>query len=59
MGQLQFGCIEYDSKRENYAKTLSLKGQYKEKISVPVGLHFKSFTDIFQSKPRQTKEKSI
>jgi hypothetical protein len=31
--------------RENYAKTLSLKGQYKEKISVPVGLHFKSFTD--------------
>jgi hypothetical protein len=31
--------------RENYAKTPSLKRQYKEKISVPVGLHFKSFTD--------------
>jgi hypothetical protein len=31
--------------RENYAKTLSLKGQYKEKINVTVGLHFKSFTD--------------
>jgi hypothetical protein len=31
--------------RENYVETLSLKGQYKEKISVPVGLHFKSFTD--------------
>jgi hypothetical protein len=31
--------------RENYTKMLSLKGQYKGKFSVPVGLHFKSFTD--------------
>ncbi len=45
--------------REKYAKTQSLKGHYKEKISVPVGLHFKVSQMIFQRKPRQTKEKSI
>jgi hypothetical protein len=42
--------------RENYAKrTLSLKGQYKEKISVPVGLHFKSFTDDIPAETKTNK----
>ncbi len=41
--------------RENYAKTLSLKGQYKEKISVPVGLHFKSFTGDMPAETKTNK----
>jgi hypothetical protein len=31
--------------RRNYAKTLPLTGGKKGKISVPLGLHFKTFTD--------------
>jgi hypothetical protein len=45
--------------RENYAKTLSLKGQYKEKISVPVGLLFKSFTDDIPVETKTNKGESI
>ncbi len=41
--------------RENYAKTLSLKGQYKEKISVPVGLKFKSFIDDIPAETKANK----
>ncbi len=41
--------------RENYAKTLSLKGQYKEKISVPVGLYFKSFPDDIPAETKTNK----
>jgi hypothetical protein len=41
--------------RENYTKTLSLKEQYKEKISVPVGLHFKSFTDDIPAETKTNK----
>ncbi len=41
--------------RENYAKTLSLKGQYKEKSSVLVGLHFKSFTDDIPAETKTNK----
>jgi hypothetical protein len=57
MGQVQFGCIEYDSERE-LRKDTSLKRQYKEKLSVKVGLHFKSFTDDVPAETK-TKEKSI
>ncbi len=42
--------------RENYTMTLSLKGQHKEKITVPVGLHFKSFTDDI---PVETKTNKV
>ena len=31
--------------RRDYAKTLPLTGAKKGKISVPLGLHFKTFTD--------------
>ncbi len=41
--------------RDNYANTLSLKEQCKEKISVPVELHFKSFTDDIPAETKTNK----
>jgi hypothetical protein len=41
--------------RGDYAKTLSLKEQYKGKISVPVGLHFKRFTDDIPAETKTNK----
>jgi hypothetical protein len=41
--------------RHDYAKTLPLTGAKKGKISVPLGLHFKTFTDDVTAESNKNK----